>query len=105
MKYVPLVQIINIYQCAFGNFFLIIQIHESSIKKNLSDLNKRFFFEDKNFVLNSNYELTISNYFDDIDCYFKNIKKPVNPDNFYIQKYTFYFQLEFYKIYQNNWIQ
>ena len=67
---------------------------------NLIDLNKRFFFEDKNFISNSNIivdEITISNTCDSIDCYFKNIKKPVNPNNFFIQKSSIDFQFEFYK--------
>ena len=72
--------------------------------------NKRFILEDKNFIKNSlnNFqnsslsssiqnELNITNYCDSVDCFFKKIKKPINPSVYSVQDYTFEFNMEFFK--------
>ena len=73
------------------------------------DLNKKIFFEEKNYLyksLNSNFnnsvdvsqnDLEVSNHCDSVDCYFNKIKKPLNPSHFNIQQASLEFNLEFFK--------
>ena len=74
-------------------------------EKNLLDLNKRFFFLEKNFINDSlrldinsqvnNFNLTTN--CNSLDCFFEKTKKRLDPSRFHYQQYTIEFKMEFFK--------
>ena len=82
--------------CLHSNDYLIFRDLLFSFENNFKDLNKKIFFEEKNYIyksLNSSSlmsssfdvsqnDLEVSNHSDSVDCFFNKIKKPLNPSCF-----------------------